>query len=92
MVESGTIITVAPNALMKGIHDRMPAILPREAWGEWLDPKHRDVDRLVKLLVPYGQDDLEAYPVSALVSSPENDSPECVAPAAPPPKKQMELF
>jgi putative SOS response-associated peptidase YedK len=92
VVESGTIITVPPNALMKGIHNRMPAILPREAWAEWLDPKNRDVERLVKLLVPYGPDDLEAYSVSSLVSSPDNESPECVAPAAPPPKKQMELF
>ncbi|HVE81259.1 MAG TPA: SOS response-associated peptidase family protein, partial [Myxococcales bacterium] len=77
---------------MKGIHNRMPAILPRAAWGAWLDPRNRDVDELMKLLAPYGQDDLEAYPVSPLVNSPDNESAECVAPAAPPPKKQLELF
>lgn len=92
IVESGTIITVAPNALMKGIHNRMPAILPPEAYAEWLDPKVRDADRLVKLLAPWGRDDLEAYPVSPLVNSPANEAPECVAPQAPPPKKQLELF
>jgi putative SOS response-associated peptidase YedK len=92
VVESGTIITVNPSALMKGIHDRMPAILPPEAYAEWLDPKVRDVERLVKLLSPYERDDLEAYPVSPLVNSPLNEAPECVAPQAPPPKKQLELF
>jgi putative SOS response-associated peptidase YedK len=92
VVESGTIITVPPNALMKGIHDRMPAILPPEAWDEWLDPRNRDVDRLGKLLAPYAPDELEAFSVSSLVSSPDHDSPECVVPAAPPPKRQLELF
>jgi len=92
VVESGTIITVNPNALMKGIHNRMPAILPPEAYAGWLDPKVRDVERLMKLLLPYGSDDLEAYSVSPLVNSPLNEVPECVAPQAPPPKKQLDLF
>ncbi|HEY8209268.1 MAG TPA: SOS response-associated peptidase [Myxococcaceae bacterium] len=92
VVESGTIITVPPNSLMKGIHNRMPAILPPEAYDEWLDPKNRDVERLMKLLVPYGREDLEAYSVSPLVNSPANEAPECVVPAAPPPKQQMDLF
>ena len=92
LVESGTIITVAPNAMMRGIHDRMPAILPPEVYAEWLDPRVRDAERLVKLLQPYGRDDLEAFAVSALVSSPANEGPELLVPQAPPPKRQLDLF
>jgi len=32
------------------------------------------------LLVPYADEALELYPVSPLVNSPRNDSPECVQP------------
>lgn len=92
VVESCTIITVPPNPLMRGIHSRMPAILSPEQYEAWLDPKLRDQDQLASMLAPYRGDDLEAYPVSQLVNSPGNDLPECVAPQAPPPKPQLDLF
>jgi putative SOS response-associated peptidase YedK len=37
---SATIITTTPNAVVKPVHDRMPAILPGpEAEAAWLDPR-----------------------------------------------------
>jgi putative SOS response-associated peptidase YedK len=37
---SATIITTTPNAVVKPVHDRMPAILPTpEAEAAWLDPR-----------------------------------------------------
>lgn len=39
VVRTCTIITTAPNKVMKPIHDRMPVILPVEDWDCWLDPK-----------------------------------------------------
>jgi putative SOS response-associated peptidase YedK len=37
---SATIITTTPNAVVKAVHDRMPAILPSaEAEAAWLDPR-----------------------------------------------------
>jgi putative SOS response-associated peptidase YedK len=37
---SATIITTTPNAVVKPVHDRMPAILPgAEAEAAWLDPR-----------------------------------------------------
>jgi putative SOS response-associated peptidase YedK len=37
---SATIITTTPNAVVKPVHDRMPAILPSaEAEAAWLDPR-----------------------------------------------------
>jgi putative SOS response-associated peptidase YedK len=71
------IITCPPNPLVAPIHDRMPVILPPAAYARWLDPLADDA-RL--LLVPYPEDEMDAHPVSTLVNSPRNDSPECVRP------------
>jgi putative SOS response-associated peptidase YedK len=35
-IRTCTIITGEPNELVAPIHDRMPVILPREAWAKWL--------------------------------------------------------
>lgn len=92
LIESCTIITVPPNELVKDIHNRMPAIVPKELHDLWLDPGMRDKERLLQVLRPYAGGDLEAYPVSQLVNSPANEAPECVQPQAPPPKRQLELL
>ena len=80
-VRSCTIITTVPNSLMESIHNRMPVILAQDAEATWLDPEIDDADDLMPLLMPCPADRLEAYPVSPLVNSPQNDSPECVLPA-----------
>src|SRR5690606_34944666 len=51
VVHSCTIVTGAANERMAAIHDRMPIILPREAWDTWLDPEQHDLQLLGKLLV-----------------------------------------
>ena len=58
----------------------MPVILPQEAYAEWLTPDERSRDALQPLLVPYADEEMEAYPVSRFVNRPTNDSPECIAP------------
>ena len=75
-----TIITTAPNELLAEIHDRMPAILERADEDRWLDPRVTDPAALLALLRPLPAERMEAYPVSALVSSPGNEGPELVAP------------
>jgi putative SOS response-associated peptidase YedK len=80
-VKSASIITTTPNELMEPIHDRMPVILPSNAYAQWLDPlPHFPVD-LKSLLVPYPAEEMQAFPVSTLVNSPANDRPEVVLPA-----------
>jgi putative SOS response-associated peptidase YedK len=80
-IKSATIITTVPNVLMARIHDRMPVILPHHAYAQWLDPlPHFPVD-LKGLLVPYPAEEMQAFPVSTLVNSPNNDGPEVVLPA-----------
>lgn len=75
------ILTCPANERLALIHDRMPVILPRSAWGPWLDPAVDDPVRLAAALVPHPAGPLEAYAVSPLVNAPRNDSPECVRPA-----------
>ena len=80
IVRSCTIITTAPNEVLRPIHDRMPVILPRGMESFWLDPDVEDRDTLSNILVPYPGEEMEAYEVSHLVNRPGNDGPEVVAP------------
>jgi putative SOS response-associated peptidase YedK len=75
-IKSAAIITTSPNELMAPIHNRMPVILPREAYARWLDPTPLFPVDLNSLLVPYPAGEMIAYPVSTLVNSPANDRPE----------------
>ncbi len=77
-VKSATIITTSPNRLMASIHNRMPVILPRHAYTQWLDASPRQPSDLQSLLTAYPATEMEAYPVSTLVNSPGNDRPECI--------------
>ena len=80
-IHSCTIITTRPNELMADIHHRMPVIVPREAEERWLDPTGEDPQKVLPLLQPYAEGELEAYAVSTLVNSPRNDMAACIEPA-----------
>lgn len=80
VISSCTIITTRPNALLAAIHNRMPVILPPEQYGVWLDPTSRSPAELTACLVPFPDEQLEAFAVSRLVNSPANDQPECIVP------------
>ncbi|HEY8668521.1 MAG TPA: SOS response-associated peptidase [Tepidisphaeraceae bacterium] len=73
-----TVITTAPNELMKEIHDRMPAVLRPEVYEKWLSTEEKVPAELQSLLEPFPADAMEAIPVSTAVNSPRNDSPECI--------------
>ncbi|NLG74136.1 MAG: SOS response-associated peptidase [Chloroflexi bacterium] len=77
---SCTIITTSPNPLMEEIHNRMPVILPKEGYSLWLSPDEEDPQMLSELLRPYPHEEMMAYPVSTMVNSPANESPECIVP------------
>jgi putative SOS response-associated peptidase YedK len=80
-IRSCTILTTGPNDLLAEIHDRMPVILPAGSYDAWLDPE-AGRDELYGLLAPYPEDEMEAYPVSRFVNSPQNNDPRCIEPAA----------
>jgi putative SOS response-associated peptidase YedK len=75
------IITTSPNELVAPIHNRMPVILPMDAFPHWLNPGESKPEFLKQLLQPFSADLMEAYPVSRMVNSPQNDTPECIHPA-----------
>jgi putative SOS response-associated peptidase YedK len=77
-----TIITTEPNTLLEDIHNRMPAILPPEAYDVWLAPGELSADAALPLLRPYDAAEMRAVPVSTRVNSPSDDSPELVLPLA----------
>lgn len=77
-LETFTILTTSPNELISDLHDRMPVILSREAYAEWLEPAPLPPERLQSLTAPHPADNMEAYPVSTHVNRPANDDPECI--------------
>lgn len=79
-LESCTILTTAANALMQPIHDRMPVILPPEAYTTWLDPASQTAPPLLPLLRPYPESQMQSYPVSLAVNHPRYDHPDCILP------------
>jgi putative SOS response-associated peptidase YedK len=78
-VNTFTIITTAPNELLKPIHDRMPVILTPEKEQLWLDPVI-DFKLLNEILVPYPASKMDYYAVSTFINSTKNDTPECILP------------
>lgn len=77
-LRSCVIVTTKPNDLLAPIHDRMPVVLPKSRWAQWLDPEGHDVDALAELLVPLPDDVLELWPVSTLVNKADMNDPELV--------------
>src|SRR5579859_7439905 len=55
-----TIITTTPNALMAPIHSRMPVMLLPDDEERWLDPDLTEPEEVVRFLVPYPTELLEA--------------------------------
>lgn len=79
VVTTCAIITVEPNELMAGIHNRMPAILKPEHEAAWLD-RSNDIPAVSNLLQPYPSELMEAYEISRAVNNPRFDDPGCIEP------------
>ena len=75
-----TIVTTTPNALIAELHDRMPVIVPEEAWDRWLDPAPAEPGELRALLEPNETIPLEIAPASRLVNDVRRDGPEFLLP------------
>ncbi|MCA9247734.1 MAG: SOS response-associated peptidase [Planctomycetales bacterium] len=84
-LETCTILTTEPNELMQGIHDRMPVILPPEAYATWLDPQFEAYDALQELFRPFPADAMAAEPIGSYVNSVQHEGPQCL-------ERQRSLF
>jgi putative SOS response-associated peptidase YedK len=90
-LRSCTILTTPPNSAVAPLHDRMPAILDRDAERAWLDP---DTPRaaLLEMLVPLASEQTSVTGVGPAVNDASYDGPECLAPAADPAGSRPTLF
>jgi putative SOS response-associated peptidase YedK len=84
-LETFTILTTDPNALMEPVHNRMPVILEPRDYTRWLDsgdPARAPVD----LLRPYPAENMTAWPVSDRVGNVRNHDPELLESREPSPQ------
>lgn len=72
------IVTTPSNITVAEVHDRMPAILAKEDWEAWLDPRYRDRAVLTSILRPVSAEVLRLYRVSRQVNSVSNDGAELI--------------
>ncbi|MDE2971850.1 MAG: SOS response-associated peptidase family protein, partial [Acidobacteriota bacterium] len=74
-VETFTILTTDANPVVAEVHDRMPVIVPPDAFDRWLGGGEVPFG-------PYPPEAMTAFRVSPVVNSPMNDDPSCVQPLA----------
>lgn len=76
-LDTCTILTTEANALLKIVHERMPVIVPPDAYEQWLDPAAPDAESLI---APYRAQSMTYWPVSTRVNSVKNDDAELIEP------------
>jgi putative SOS response-associated peptidase YedK len=87
--EGCAVITAPARGVAAELHDRMPVLLPPDAYERWLDP---DAKQLFELMAPDGRE-LCAYAVSTAVNNPANEDPSCIEPQREgAPGENLELF
>jgi putative SOS response-associated peptidase YedK len=85
VLDTCTILTTSANALLRPLHERMPVIIPPEAYARWLDVSHADID---DLLAPAPEAALRAHPVSTRVNAVRNDDATLIEPVAASPEPE----
>ena len=81
-LETAAIVTTSANRTLASIHERMPVIVPPEAYDLWLDAAAADEKTASSLIAPSPDDLLEAFPVSAAVNRVANDNPQLLDPVS----------
>jgi putative SOS response-associated peptidase YedK len=82
-METACIITTAANRTLRALHDRMPAVIPPQAFDLWLDCANVDAETATALLVPAAEDTFAAHEVSIAVNRAANDSAALIEPVPP---------
>jgi putative SOS response-associated peptidase YedK len=80
-IDSVATITVAANAQLSEVHDRMPAILEGEAIDHWLNVRDVRAHEAGQLALPLPDGALKFHPVSTRVNSARDDDPGLIEPA-----------
>ncbi len=78
---SSAIVTTAAQGAMEGIHPRMPLILPRRLWADWLGADPDEAPHLADAVAAIEPPHLVATPITERVNNVRNDGPELLEPA-----------
>lgn len=73
---TATIITIPAQGPLAEIHDRMPFVLPRERWAEWLALDTADPEQLLEPTPMSTVAALEIRPIGAAVGKVANNGPQ----------------
>ena len=76
-IYSCTIITTAANELMQSIHPRMPVILGKQNYRQWLD-KQASLETTQQLLATDSYQGMTLKPVSDWVNNPYHNDKNCL--------------
>ncbi|MGZ5829332.1 MAG: SOS response-associated peptidase [Xanthobacteraceae bacterium] len=82
-LETAAIVTTEANRALGSLHNRMPVVIPPEAFEMWLDCRNVDAETVAALLVPAPDDFFDAYEISAAVNRVANDSVDLLTPFVP---------
>jgi len=82
-METAAIVTTRANRLLGPIHDRMPVIVPPEAFDLWLNCAEVDAKTAEALIQPAPENVLEPYEISTAVNRTANDNPKLIEPIGP---------
>lgn len=78
---STAIVTTAARGDMERLHDRMPVMLPKRLWPDWLTASEDDAPHLVDAVAALGPPRLTATPIVDRVNNVRNEGPELLEPA-----------
>ena len=82
-LETAAIVTTSANQVLGEIHDRMPVVVPPEAFDLWLNCQEVDAETAAALIAPAQSDLFETYPVSTDVNRVANDNAKLLEPFSP---------
>lgn len=80
--ETAAIVTTAADRELSHLHERMPVIVPPEAFDLWLDCRNVDAMTAAALFLPAPEGLLEAHEISPAVNRTVNDGPELIEPVS----------
>ncbi|MGA3307904.1 MAG: SOS response-associated peptidase [Xanthobacteraceae bacterium] len=81
-VDTAAIVTTRANRMLATVHERMPVIVPPEAFDLWLDCARVEATTAAALIAPAGEALLECYEISPAVNRVANDDARLIEPAA----------
>jgi putative SOS response-associated peptidase YedK len=81
-LETAAIVTTRANRTLSPIHERMPVVVPPEAFDLWLDCAAVDAETAAALIEPARDDLLEAQAIATAVNRVANDNSALIEPLA----------